>query len=290
MPSLGSTVVAALHLAAIPCVAMLVMSALVYVVHVPKVMMSAFQHLAAGIVLSAVAVELVPIINEAPADLANVVGIVSGFAAGVALFLVLAKLFPEGDDDGAGAADDRRSSALLPEGRKSGGGRTSLGSKIAFAEKSISARKAPAFPVAFTVAVLVDSGVDGLLIGLSSAAGASAGFVMAVALTIEMGFLALTLAAVMRRQPLCSAALVLLGAPAALAAGAGVGAAVAAAVASSPALHTALVSFGIAALLYLVTEELLLEAHEGQEEEHVWYVDLCFFLGFMSAFLLEKLS
>lgn len=75
-----------------------------------------------------------------------------------------------------------------------------------------------------------------------------------------MGFLALTLAAVMRRQPLCSAALVLLGAPAALAAGAGVGAAVAAAVASSPALHTALVSFGIAALLYLVTEELLLEA------------------------------
>ena len=32
------------------------------------------------------------------------------------------------------------------------------------------------------------------------------------------------------------------------------------------------------------------KAHEGQVEEHVWYVDLCFFLGFMSAFLLEKLS
>ena len=33
--------------------------------------------------------------------------------------------------------------------------------------------------------------------------------------------------------------------------------------ARAPAMHVALISFGIAALLFLVTEELLLEAHEA---------------------------
>ena len=46
-------------------------------------------------------------------------------------------------------------------------------------------------------------------------------------------------------------------------------------------------------LLFLVTEELLLEAHEAQEhhggEEHIWWVDACFFGGFLAAFLLDKL-
>ena len=42
-----------------------------------------------------------------------------------------------------------------------------------------------------------------------------------------------------------------------------IGATTAAAVARAPAMHVALISFGIAALLFLVTEELLLEAHEA---------------------------
>ena len=69
------------------------------------------------------------------------------------------------------------------------------------------------------------------------------------------------------------------------------GAGAASAVAAAPALHTGLISFGVAALLYLVTEELLLEAHESQgDEEHVWWVDLMFFVGFFGAFLLEKFT
>ena len=62
---------------------------------------------------------------------------------------------------------------------------------------------------------------------------------------------------------------------------------------SAPAMHVALISFGIAALLFLVTEELLLEAHEAQEhsahEEHIWWVDMFFFLGFLLSFLMDKL-
>ena len=37
-----------------------------------------------------------------------------------------------------------------------------------------------------------------------------------------------------------------------------------------PAVHVGLISFGIAALLYLVTEELLLEAHENSGG-HKWW-------------------
>ena len=38
-----------------------------------------------------------------------------------------------------------------------------------------------------------------------------------------------------------------------------------------------------------VTEELLVEAHSG-EGEHVWWVDLQFFVGFLASFLLEKFT
>jgi len=45
----------------------------------------------------------------------------------------------------------------------------------------------------------------------------------------------------------------------------------------------------VAALLYLVTEELLVEAHVGDDREHhVWYVDLCFFAAFIASVLLEQ--
>ena len=36
-------------------------------------------------------------------------------------------------------------------------------------------------------------------------------------------------------------------------------------------------------------EELLLEAH-STHEEHVWWVDLCFFVGFLGSFIMEKYS
>ena len=113
---------------------------------------------------------------------------------------------------------------------------------------------------------------------------------MAIALTIEMGFLSLTVATALRRQPRALAALTVLLPPAALVAGGALGAVTAEAVARNAALHVGLISFGVAALLYLVTEELLLEAHEAQgPEEHIPWVDSCFFAGFLASFLLDKL-
>ena len=281
----------AFHLSVIPCTAMLVMSALTFAIEVPKTVVRCFQHLAAGIVLSAVAVELVPIISAAPSDMPNIVGIVVGFAAGVALFLSIANFCPADGADGGSDIEDEKAEAML-DCKRTPSKVTSYLSACKAASCKAKSKSTPPFPFTFTLAVLVDSLVDGLLIGLSSAASdsKSAGFVIAIALTFEMGFLALTFAAVMRKQPFVIAVLTLVAAPACLALGACGGAWAAETLEDSPALHTALISFGIAALLYLVTEELLLEAHEGQEEEHVWYVDFFFFFGFMASFLLEKFS
>ena len=105
--------------------------------------------------------------------------------------------------------------------------------------------------------------------------------------------LSLTFAASLKKQKHSVFLVSILLPPLSLWLGGFIGATTAAAVARAPAMHVALISFGIAALLFLVTEELLLEAHEAQEhsahEEHIWWVDMFFFLGFLLSFLMDKL-
>ena len=78
-----------------------------------------------------------------------------------------------------------------------------------------------------------------------------------------MGFLSLTFAASLKKQKHSVFLVSILLPPLSLWLGGFIGATTAAAVARAPAMHVALISFGIAALLFLVTEELLLEAHEA---------------------------
>ena len=104
-----------------------------------------------------------------------------------------------------------------------------------------------------------------------------------------MMFLGVSVALAMENHS-CSKKLfaVLLG-PSVLVAGSVAGSVLASTLQSSITAHLGLLSFGAAALLYLVTEELLLEAHESTDG-HVWYVDLCFFVGFLLSVVLAKLA
>ena len=52
----------------------------------------------------------------------------------------------------------------------------------------------------------------------------------------------------------------------------------------SRAVLDAVMSFGVAALLYLVTEELLVEAHEVDETPHLTSM---FFVGFIALLMIE---
>ena len=132
--------------------------------------------------------------------------------------------------------------------------------------------------------VAIDMVIDGLLVGVGFAAGAEAGLVVTIALSLEVLFLVLATAAALvgagasRGRVLATTA----GLTALLLAGA-VGGTLAAGALSGGAL-AGLLAFGVAALLYLVTEELLVEAHETEDTP---LATATFFAGFLALLLLE---
>eukprot|EP00164_Ancoracysta_twista_P015294 GFYU01025223.1.p1 GENE.GFYU01025223.1~~GFYU01025223.1.p1 ORF type:complete len:358 (+),score=86.48 GFYU01025223.1:80-1075(+) len=321
-----TSVVDAVVLTVFPSGLMLIMSLLVFVLTVPEKLVAALQHLAAGIVLSAVAVELIPILSASPNDAGSIGAIIVGFTLGIVLFLGVSKLSEAAEEseeedsvgvtptlkgDSVELVKDTPSSStpatpaqnvVSPTGvtpMKSKLGQMCAANAFTLALDRI-ATNVPAepsadikYPFPLVIAVFVDAFVDGFLIGISSASGSNAGVVMTAALSIEMAFLGLTFATTMRKQPQVKAIITVIAPPAILIIGGVVGAAGAAALTEFPTVHLGLISFGIAALLYLVTEELLLEAHESSAEggvEHVWYIDMMFFAGFLTSFLLEKVA
>jgi len=132
----------------------------------------------------------------------------------------------------------------------------------------------------------VDVALDGALIGLSFAAGEKQGLLLTVGLVLELLFLGVSCGTSLRGAG--RSALRVAGTAAilgiALLVGAGAGAAVLASV--SAVYIDALLAFGVAALLYLVTEELLVEAHEEPEKP---VQTAMFFLGFILLFMIDML-
>lgn len=124
----------------------------------------------------------------------------------------------------------------------------------------------------------IDVLIDGVLIGIGFVGGAKVGVLLTLALTTEFLFVGFTTAATLVSAKLSSgrvllgnavlAMLVLLGAEG--------GAAVLSHVPIS--FQIGVLSFGVAALLYLVTEELLVEAHEVAETT---FAAAMFFVGFL---------
>lgn len=124
----------------------------------------------------------------------------------------------------------------------------------------------------------IDIFIDGLLLGIGFAAGAKEGLLLTGALTAEVLSLGLATATSLGQSGVSRLKSVGMVAGLALlfAAGAGGGATVLSGLTGRP-LETVL-SFGVAALLYLVTEELLIEAHEVEETP---WLTATFFVGFL---------
>lgn len=140
-------------------------------------------------------------------------------------------------------------------------------------------------PTGLLTLVGVDIFIDGLVLGIAFAAGAKAGLLLTIALSVEVLFLGLAVTNELsetvksrRRIVLTVAALIVL---------LPVGAIVASPVAALPAQYvTGFLSFGLIALLYLVTEELLVEAHETPDRP---WVTAMFFVGFLLLLSLEEM-
>ena len=199
---------------------------------------SAIQHFAAGVVFAAIAVELLPELVGEHAPFAVMVG----FALGVLLMLGMKALTAR-----LGAK------TVLPAG-------------------------GTASPLGLVATVAIDVFIDGLLIGVGFAAGAEQGKMLTFALTLELLFLGLSAASSQIQAGVARAKVVgatlLLGGLVAL--GASIGILLLGGL-KGPVLAGVL-AFGSAALLYLVTEELLVEAHEVPETP---WLTAAFFLGFL---------
>lgn len=141
-----------------------------------------------------------------------------------------------------------------------------------------------ALPIGLLVTIGIDLLIDGLLVGLGASLGEGQGRVLTIALTLEVLFLALSLTVELteRGASRAKAAVVPVAVSLTMAVGA-VGGATVLGNASHNVL-AAVLAFGAAALLYLVTEELLTEAHEAPDSPAATAM---FFVGFLAIFILE---
>ena len=183
---------------------------------------SAIQHFAAGVVIAAVASDLIPEVEK----IGRPAGILLGFAAGGAFMIGLKWLV------------------------------------LAFEKKEKGKRK---IPIGIAAAAAVDTLIDGALISAGFSTGQQVGSLLAIALAIELFFLTLSVGSEFRK----SKANVWLGV--AVTTGIGLLLLVGAFAGflffrgiSEPSLAIVL-SFGAAALIYLIAEELLVEAIEAEE-------------------------
>jgi zinc transporter ZupT len=150
---------------------------------------------------------------------------------------------------------------------------------------------AAALPTALLTAITIDSTLDGLLIGISTAVDPdTTGPLLAASLTVESSFLGLTVATALRGRSAAPNTLLWLAAslaPAGIIAGSISGGGLAPLLANDPVLLAGVLGFGTSTILFMVAEELLLQAHEDGSE-HVWWVDLQLYTGFFASVMIEK--
>jgi ZIP family zinc transporter len=152
---------------------------------------------------------------------------------------------------------------------------------IRFLTRRAEEKAAPAqgsLPTAMLAAAGTDILIDGFLIGIGFAAGAKEGKLLTFALTAELLSLGLALAVTLRESGIRHAKVIVTTSLLAvlLVVGTVLGETI---LRGIPETWMEIVlSFGLAALLYLVTEELLVEAHEVPETPAI---TACFFAGFL---------
>lgn len=199
----------------------------------PK-LVSAVQHLAAGVVFAAAAAEILPQVKHGGSVWATLIG-------------------------------------------------GTLGVVVMLSIKSLESRWQG--PVGMVSAIGIDIFIDGLVLGLAFLAGEKAGVLLTIALTLEVLFLGLTVTSELGETIRSRGRIVAISGGLALLLPLGAIAATPVALLPSSVI-TAFLAFGLVALLYLVTEELLVEAHEQPDSP---LITAMFFVGFLALLLIEEL-
>jgi len=151
------------------------------------------------------------------------------------------------------------------------------------ATSSRRSRRGDSLSSGLVMATGVDIFVDGVVTGAGFAASGKTGILLIIALSMELFFLGLSVASGIKGS-LSRSLLIPSGLSLMIVAGAITGTSFLDGV-SPPVLGTVL-AFGAVALMYLVTEELLVEAHEAAETP---LATAMFFVGFLIYLVIEEL-
>ncbi|MBN2893414.1 MAG: ZIP family metal transporter [Bacteroidales bacterium] len=208
-------------------------------------MRSSILHFAAGVIFAVVAVELLPIVVAN----GNILGISIGFFAGLALMSII-KIFSH-------KAEQKHKKEQ--QNNKTG----VLATKL--------------LPMGLLVGIAVDISLDGILMGVGFAAGDSEGLLLCIALSLEILVLGLVIATELKSEKFTKKRIVIITSVVSFlfVFGAFIGS-ILLSFMSENALNIIL-AFGLSALMYLVTEELLVEAHENEDTTLSTAI---FFIGF----------
>jgi ZIP family zinc transporter len=204
-----------------------------------KMLKSAIQHFAAGVVFAAAALELIPKVRDQPPWVA-----ILGFTVGIMAMVVL------------------RSVTTRLERTRSR--QANLG---------------------LVVATGIDLFIDGIVTGAGFASGIETGILLTIALVLEFFFLGLSVASSLGNR--VSNWMIIVTPPALsllMVVGAVAGVLLLGHV--TAVLLAIVLAFGAVALMYLVTEELLVEAHKGAEGP---WIAATFFLGFLVYLVIDEL-
>jgi zinc transporter, ZIP family len=137
--------------------------------------------------------------------------------------------------------------------------------------------------VGLSTASSIDALIDGLVLGLGFQAGQHQGMLLAIALAIEFLFLGLSVAAAFGDR---ASRWRIIGTTTGISLMVPLGTLIARPIGSLAAPYrTAAFAFGLIALLYLVTEELLVEAHE--KPETTWGAALLY-VGFLAMTIVDQ--
>lgn len=216
---------------------------------------SAVLHFAAGVVFAVVSTELLPEILGRPSPTWVIVGFVPGV-----LLMLLVHWLTEG---GAGNEDEKAKKHQEKQEQQGGA------------------------PMGLIMGDVVDQVISGLLLGIGITSGQHLGLLLSFAMTIEDVTFGLAIATLMR------AAGIGRGPTLAVAAALGVEFIVVSILtvllipAHAQLISTLIISFGSAALLFVVTEQLLVEAHE---QRRATLLSGGFFIGFLLLLVVGMLS
>jgi ZIP family zinc transporter len=207
-------------------------------------LISAVQHFAAGAVLAAIALDVLPGLQKQ----GNLGAAAIGFTPGVILLLGLRQL-------------ESRTNRQVENGPPRG------------------------LPIGLLVAVGVDLLVDGILVGLSVATlGKGQGILLTIALTMVVLPLALSVSVELTARGIGAVRSALVPPLLTLALVVGAFGAIVVLGSAPAAVLAGLLALGLAALLFLAAEELLVEAHETRDTP---LLAAMFFVGFFVLYLLD---